>query len=88
MPAPLDVLLVAGSGFLGGHVARALAAGGHRVTVLSRGRNAAPDGAMGVIVDRADAGAMASALRGRRFDLTVDFLVYDAPDLAWLGAVP
>jgi uncharacterized protein YbjT (DUF2867 family) len=33
----LDILLVGGSGFLGGHAARGLVARGHRVHVLSRG---------------------------------------------------
>jgi nucleoside-diphosphate-sugar epimerase len=85
--APLDVLLVSGSGFIGGHVARGLVAAGHRVTVLSRGRQAPPAGATPLPADRTDAGAMAAALGGRRFDLTVDFLVYDAPDLAWVEHV-
>lgn len=87
MPA-LDILLVGGSGFLGGHAARGLLARGHRVHVLSRGTRAPVPGASALRADRRDAAAMAGALRGLRFDLTVDFGRFDAPDLGWLSQLP
>jgi len=83
----LDILLVGGSGFLGGHAARGLLARGHRVHVLSRGTRAAAPGATALLADRRDPDAMAAALRGLRFDLTVDFGLFDAPDAGWLAHV-
>mgnify|MGYP001574370313 CR=1 FL=1 len=85
---PMEVLLVGGSGFMGRHVARALLAAGHKVTVLSRGRRDAPAGAATLVADRGDRGSLAAALENRRFDLTIDFLVYDATDLERLLLVP
>jgi nucleoside-diphosphate-sugar epimerase len=88
VPVAREVLLAGGSGFMGTHVARGLMARGHHVTVLSRGlRDPVPDATM-VTADRRHADAVAAALGGRRFDLTVDFLAYDAPDLDWLARVP
>lgn len=84
----MDALLIGGSGFMGRHVAAALIAAGHRVTVLSRGRREAPPGAAILAADRGDAGSLAAALENRRFDLTVDFLLYDAADLERLLLVP
>jgi len=88
MAAPLDVLLIGGSGFLGSPVAAALLEAGHRVTILSRGERALPAGVDRLAVDRDDRVALAHALEGRRFDLTVDFLVFDASDVEALLFVP
>lgn len=82
------VLLIGGAGFMGPHVARALLAHGHDVTVLSRGRLPLPDGVHALEADRADAHALARALEGRRFDFTVDFLAFDAADVERLLLVP
>jgi nucleoside-diphosphate-sugar epimerase len=86
--APLDVLLIGGSGFMGRATARALIDGGHRVTVLSRGQRAPADGVTPLVADRNDPASLAAALENRRFDFTVDFLVYDAIDLERLLLVP
>lgn len=80
--------MAGGSGFIGTHAARGLIARGHRVTVLSRGRRDPIPGASMVAADRRDPDAVADALGGRRFHLTVDFLAYDAHDLDWLARVP
>ncbi len=88
MAAAPDILLVGGSGFIGRHLARGLRGLGHAVTVLSRGRLAPVPGATMLPADRDDPAAVAAALGGRRFALAVDFGAYDAPDLAWLAAVP
>jgi len=82
------VLIAGGSGLIGGPSARALIARGHVVTVLARGTRAAPSGARLLVADRTDASALAAALAGRTFDLVLDLLAYDAPDVARLFAVP
>jgi nucleoside-diphosphate-sugar epimerase len=84
----MEVLLIGGSGFMGRHVARALLAAGHAVTVLSRGRRETPAGAATLMAERGDPGSLAAALENRRFDLTIDFLVYDALDVERLLLVP
>ena len=83
----LHALLIGGSGFLGGHAARGLLAAGHHVSVLSRGRSTPVPGTVALTADRRDAGSMGAALGGLRFDLSVDFGLFDAPDLEWLGQV-
>ena len=88
MPAFWEFLLAGGSGFMGTHVARGLMARGHRVTVLARGHRDPVAGATMVTADRRHPDGVAAALRGRRFDLTVDFLAYDASDFEWLARVP
>ncbi len=84
----MDVLLLGGTGLLGEPAARALLAAGHAVTVLSRGRRGWPAGVERVEADRRDTDSLATALAGRRFDLTVDFLAYDAADVERLMLVP
>lgn len=86
--AGLDVLLIGGSGFMGHHAAHALLAAGHRVTVLARGEHAIPEGATPLIADRGDPASLAGTLDGRKFDFSVDFLVYDASDIERLLTVP
>lgn len=86
--APLDVLLLGGSGLISGAAAAAFIAAGHRVSVLSRGRRPLPAGVEAITADRADRAALAAALQGRRFDFTVDFLAFDAPDVEMLFHEP
>ncbi|HYM81549.1 MAG TPA: NAD-dependent epimerase/dehydratase family protein [Candidatus Limnocylindria bacterium] len=84
----LDVLLIGGSGFMGRHVTEALQKAGHRVSVLSRGLRPPPAGVETLVADRNEPEALARALNGRRFDFTVDFMVYDAVDIERLLLVP
>jgi nucleoside-diphosphate-sugar epimerase len=88
LTVPIEILLIGGSGFMGRQIARTLLTAGHRVTVLSRGRRDAPMGVTTLLADRDDPVSLAAALENRRFDLTVDFLVYDAADLERLLLVP
>ena len=69
-------LVVGGTGFLGGAIAEALAAAGHAVAVLSRGRTRRilPEGVETIGADRhGDLGALA----GRRFDWAFDTCAYE-----------
>ena len=85
---PLAVLLIGGSGFMGRHVARELCAEGHRVTVLSRGKRDPVAGAVALTADRQDPASLAAALENQRFDVTIDFVAYDATDIERLLLVP
>lgn len=63
----MKILITGATGYLGGRVARALAAGGHEVRVLCRpGREAAvPPGCAPVVGDMLDAATLRAALAGR-----------------------
>lgn len=67
----MDILLLGGTGWLSGELARLAVADGHTVTALTRGRNPVPDGVAGVRGDRAEEGAY-DAVAGRDWDLVVD----------------
>jgi nucleoside-diphosphate-sugar epimerase len=82
------VLLLGGTGLLGGPAARALRDAGHDVTVLSRGRRGTPEGVRWIEADRTDVQALAGALRGERFDLAVDFLAFRGDDVDQALSLP
>ena len=84
---PQRILLVGGSGFMGRHASRALVAAGHHVTVLARHAHA-EEGVTCVTGDRSDATSLAHALDGQHFDVTVDFLAWDAADVERLLKIP
>ncbi|MFI5370334.1 MAG: NAD-dependent epimerase/dehydratase family protein [Candidatus Eisenbacteria bacterium] len=88
MSGALRALLVGGAGFIGTRIAASLLADGHHVTVMTRGLRAIPVGCEGLVADRTSATAIAAALEGRRFDLTVDFQAMDAGDVERLLTVP
>lgn len=84
----MRILLLGGTGLIGGATREALLAAGHELTVLSR-RPLAEGPRLRVIPgDRGDGGLLDAALAGQRFEMTVDFLAYDAPELERLFAVP
>ncbi|MFT3769349.1 MAG: NAD-dependent epimerase/dehydratase family protein [Minicystis sp.] len=68
----MNILVIGGTRFFGKTLVDRLAAAGHAVTVLSRGRLPPPAGAAHIPADRADALAMRSALAGRSFDVVID----------------
>src|SRR5215212_3304082 len=70
---PLKVLIFGGTGFIGPHFVRELRAGGHKLTLLNRGkRNPGlfPD-VETLLGDRNVAGYM-DALKGREWDVVID----------------
>lgn len=71
-------LVIGGTRNLGPEVVAALLARGDGVTVLNRGRTPddLPAAVTRVRADRSDEGALAAALRGRRFDVVVDTTLY------------
>lgn len=81
---PRRVLLLGGSGFLSGELARFALELGHEVTIVTRGRRATPAGACSIVADRQDRAAFAAtlaALRGE-WDVVVDAIPYQAEDAA------
>ena len=84
------VLLLGGSGLLGGPAREAFLAAGHEVTVLTRGGRALPPHPRlrALRADRRDRAALAAALGGEKFDVAVDLLAYTAADLDGLFSVP
>jgi len=70
--AELDVLVLGGTSWLGGAVARVAAARGHHVTCLARGASGTvPPGVDWVRADRSEAGAYAG-VQDRHWDVVVD----------------
>ncbi|BDP43266.1 hypothetical protein DAETH_32350 [Deinococcus aetherius] len=76
--AKMSVLVLGGTRFVGRHIVEALLAGGHRVSVLTRGRT--PDDLPGQVErlrgDRDEGEAGLKALAGRTWDACVDVSGY------------
>jgi nucleoside-diphosphate-sugar epimerase len=79
----LSILLVGGSGFVSGALARLALAQGHRVQVVTRGQHPLPDGVSGLVADRHDAAAFEAAIAGagQTWDVVVDCIGYEPSDL-------
>jgi 2'-hydroxyisoflavone reductase len=75
----MNVLVVGGTGFLGGAVADAALKAGHRVAIFTRGQTVNPAVGAGFETIVGDRHSDLSALRGRSFDLVVDTCAF-APD--------
>lgn len=70
-PAPLDLLVLGGTGFIGPHLVRHAVARGHRVTIFTRGRRDAdlPNEVTRLTGDR---NGQLGALEGKKWDVVVD----------------
>lgn len=79
----MKILVVGGSGFVSGTLARCATASGHKVWAVTRGRRPLPDGVRPLIADRHDGTAFRDAILGTRetFDLCVDCIAYRAEDV-------
>ncbi len=86
----MRILLLGGSGLLSAAAVEAFLAADHDVSALSRGGQARASHLKlsHLTADRADATSLARVLSGQRFDFTVDFLAFDAPDVRRLLEVP
>lgn len=69
--APLDLLILGGTGFIGPHLVRHAVARGHRVTIFTRGRREVdlPGGVIRLVGDR---NGQLGALAGKRWDAVFD----------------
>ncbi len=82
MPSRLNILLIGGSGFVSGTLARLAVAQGHVVTAITRGQRALPVGVTPLVADRKQMAAFASALQQTEtvWDLVVDCIGYGPED--------
>lgn len=79
---PLRILIIGGSGFLSGTLARVAVDRGHEVTVVTRGQRALPSGVATVTLDRNDRAEFARCIASLpKWDLVVDCIGY-TPDHA------
>ena len=78
----MQVLIIGGSGFLSGTLARTALAQGHQVWTITRGQRPAIDGAIPLIADRHDAESFIRAVTAAttEWDLVVDCIGYHPED--------
>ncbi len=80
MAQTLDILIIGGSGFLSGTLARQAIGAGHRVWAVTRGQRPLPAGVTPIVADRKESGALSAALGAATWDLVVDCIGFDAAD--------
>jgi nucleoside-diphosphate-sugar epimerase len=80
------VLVVGGTGFIGGPVVRRLVASGHDVAVFHRGKKARelPGGVERLVGDRTRMADHADRLRGWKPDVVIDFVAFTETDVRGL----
>jgi nucleoside-diphosphate-sugar epimerase len=81
------LLVIGGSGFVSGTLARRAVAAGWRVWVVTRGQRPVPEGVTAIVADRKDTNAFESAIAAAMqeveidcFDLVADCIGYDPED--------
>lgn len=76
------VLIIGGSGFVSGTLARVACEQGHKVWVVTRGQKPLPKGVIPLRADRKDVAAFKAAVTGAgvRWDLVVDCIGYEVED--------
>src|SRR3954468_4084518 len=70
-PAPLEILVLGGTGFIGPHLVRHAVSRGHHVTIFTRGRRQAdlPEGVTRLTGDR---NGQLGELEGKKWDAVID----------------
>lgn len=78
----LRILLIGGSGFVSGTLARTALAAGHQVWAVTRGQRVLIPGVTSIMADRRDSNALRNALNAiaQPWDLVVDCIGYEASD--------
>jgi nucleoside-diphosphate-sugar epimerase len=79
----MKLLIIGGSGHVSGALARAAVARGDAVWAVTRGKRPLPEGVRSIVADRKDSEAMAAAFAafGLEWDLVVDCICFDLPDI-------
>jgi nucleoside-diphosphate-sugar epimerase len=90
----VKILFIGGTGNISSTLSQQLAAAGHELHLLNRGKSLKyplPDGAKVIAAD-VHGGALPEALRGARYDVVVDWIAFTLADierdLAWFGGAP
>jgi len=76
----MKLLIIGGSGFVSGTLARTAVQHGHEVSVVTRGQRPVPEGVRALVADRKTPGALTQAVGGAEWDLVVDCIGYERPD--------
>lgn len=78
----MKLLIIGGSGFLSGTLARTALAAGHDVWTVTRGERPVPQGAQAIVANRKDQEAFAGAVSAaqEKWDLVVDCIGFAAED--------
>lgn len=78
----LQILLIGGSGFVSGTLARTALAAGHQVWTVTRGQRGLVDGVTPIVADRRNGSALQNALAqtDMQWDLVVDCIGYEPAD--------
>ncbi|MGQ9554307.1 MAG: NAD-dependent epimerase/dehydratase family protein [Anaerolineae bacterium] len=81
-PSGGNVLVIGGSGFVSGTVARTAVAQGNKVWAVTRGQRELPQGVTGLVADRKDGEAFRRAIIGAdvKWDLVLDCIGFEAAD--------
>lgn len=79
----LKVLIIGGSGFVSGTIARSAVAAGHRTWVVTRGKRPVPEGVTSLVVDRHDyeTFALVVANEDTYWDAVIDCIAYEPGDI-------
>jgi len=82
MTTQRNILIIGGSGFVSGTLARLAGTRGHTVTAVTRGQRALPEGVTPIVADRKDNAAFATAIQqmNTTWDLVVDCIGYSLED--------
>jgi nucleoside-diphosphate-sugar epimerase len=80
---PLNILIIGGSGFLSGTLARMAVAAQHRVWTVTRGQRSQAPGVTALVADRHNEAEFASVIAGAnaRWDLAVDCIAFGPDDI-------
>ncbi len=84
MVGGMKILIIGGSGFVSGTLARRAVEAGHHVWAVTRGNRPLPSGVESIPADRKDTAAFAAAVHavGEEWDLVADCICYAPPDMA------
>ncbi len=77
----MNLLFIGGTGNISTESAALLHRRGHKILVLSRGKNQVPPEYTAIMADRKDLTAMQAALKGFHIDVALNFIGYDIPEL-------
>ncbi|MCG3149485.1 MAG: hypothetical protein PCFJNLEI_02948 [Verrucomicrobiae bacterium] len=77
----MNILFIGGTGNISTDCAALLHERGHQIGVVSRGNAAVPAAYRSFTADRRNRDALRGALAGETFDVVINFLGYDLPDL-------